>query len=44
MSLMEKVDFLADLQDYEKQNVCDALQPKKYSAGEVVMKQGKTIH
>ncbi|XP_055354466.1 cAMP-dependent protein kinase type II-alpha regulatory subunit-like isoform X2 [Paramacrobiotus metropolitanus] len=40
MSLMEKVDFLADLHDYEKQNVCDALVPRKYNLGEVVMKQG----
>ena len=37
---MDKVDFLADLQSYEKQNVCDALEPRSFQAGQVVMHQG----
>ncbi|OQV11623.1 cAMP-dependent protein kinase type II regulatory subunit [Hypsibius exemplaris] len=40
MSLLEKVDFIADLQNYEKQSVCDALTGKVYNKGEVVMSQG----
>ena len=40
MALLEKVDFIADLQSYEKQNICDALTGKTYNKGDVIMRQG----
>ena len=40
MEIMNKIDFLSELTEYERQNVCDALQAKYYNDGDVILRQG----
>lgn len=40
MDLIDCVDFLAELTPYERQNLCDALQPRVYKDGDVIVRQG----
>lgn len=40
MNIMNKIDFLSELTEYEKQNVCDALMSKYYNDGDVIINQG----
>ncbi|XP_055338013.1 cAMP-dependent protein kinase type II regulatory subunit-like isoform X2 [Paramacrobiotus metropolitanus] len=40
MDLIDNVDFLAELHPYEKQNLCDALQPKVYHDDDIIVRQG----
>ncbi|CAG0919952.1 unnamed protein product [Notodromas monacha] len=37
---LSKIDILADLEDYERSTVADALQPVSFKDGDVVVKQG----
>ncbi|KAI1289351.1 cAMP-dependent protein kinase type II regulatory subunit [Halotydeus destructor] len=39
-TLLGKVDMLASLETYERMNLCDALTPKKYSNGDLIIKEG----
>lgn len=38
--LLSKVDMLASLELYERMNLCDALTPKRYSDGDLIIKEG----
>ncbi|RWS08365.1 cAMP-dependent protein kinase type II regulatory subunit-like protein [Dinothrombium tinctorium] len=38
--LLEKVEMLKSLESYERMNLCDALTPKKYSDGDLIIKEG----
>ncbi|GFR33071.1 cAMP-dependent protein kinase type II regulatory subunit [Trichonephila clavata] len=38
--LLEGVPMLQTLENYERMNLCDALMPKSYSDGELIIKQG----
>ena len=40
--ILEKVDILAEMDAYEREQVCDALKEETYGANEYVMKQGET--
>lgn len=40
-ALINSVPMLKTLQNYERLNLCDALIPKLFSAGEQIIKQGK---
>lgn len=39
-ALIENVPLLSELSDYERMNVADALIPKNYASGDVIVKQG----
>ncbi|XP_076304119.1 cAMP-dependent protein kinase type II regulatory subunit-like isoform X1 [Tachypleus tridentatus] len=39
-TLLEKVPMLQSLEPYERMNLCDALMPKTYTDGEIIIKQG----
>lgn len=39
MDIMEKIDFLSELTSYEKQNLCDALQPRWLTDDQTIIKQ-----
>lgn len=38
--LLSKVDMLKSLEQYERVNLCDALIPKRYVKGEIIIKEG----
>lgn len=38
--LLSKVDMLKSLEQYERVNLCDALIPKQYAKGEIIIKEG----
>lgn len=40
MEIMDKVDFLSELTSYERQNLCDALQPRYFGDKQAVLRQG----
>ena len=42
-SLINSVPMLKTLQNYERMNLADALVPKVYGPGELIIKQGKII-
>ncbi|XP_076311808.1 cAMP-dependent protein kinase type II regulatory subunit-like isoform X3 [Tachypleus tridentatus] len=39
-TLLEKVPMLESLEPYERMNLCDALMPKTYQDGELIIRQG----
>uniref|UniRef100_A0A1E1X8B1 cAMP-dependent protein kinase type II regulatory subunit n=1 Tax=Amblyomma aureolatum TaxID=187763 RepID=A0A1E1X8B1_9ACAR len=39
-NLLEKVPMLKSLNSYERMNLCDALMPRSYKEGELIIKQG----
>jgi len=41
-ALIENVPLLSALSDYERMNVADALIPKTYASGEVIVQQGNS--
>jgi len=43
-ALIENVPLLSALSDYERMNVADALIPKTYASGEVIVRQGDAAH
>lgn len=38
--LLSKVDMLKSLENYERMNLCDALTPKRFSKGDLIIKEG----
>lgn len=42
-TLINSVPMLKALQNYERMNLADALIPKTYAPGELIIKQGKTF-
>jgi cAMP-dependent protein kinase regulator len=42
--LLESVPMLAQLEPYERLNLADALERKRYSAGDVIIRQGEDAH
>ncbi|OQV24331.1 cAMP-dependent protein kinase type II regulatory subunit [Hypsibius exemplaris] len=40
MELIDNVETLAELTPYERQNLCDALQPRVFADGDVIVRQG----
>lgn len=43
-ALIENVPLLSALSDYERMNVADALIPKTYASGDVIVRQGDAAH
>ena len=37
----KQIDILQDLDPYERNKICDVLQPRTYKAGEYIIKQGE---
>lgn len=40
VKLLSKVDFFTELRSYERHNLCDALVPRIFKAGEKIINQG----